>query len=285
MADGKEDLIEFRVINNNNLRESSRIVAGLKCIYQRQSPLLPESHIASLVNDKNYISIAIVKPPFEALGGVTYRPFNERGFAQILFCAVSAGHCDKRYGADLIARLKDYIKATSPIKNLLIYTDTYAIGFFKKKGFTEEITLDESLYMGLIQEYEGATIMQCSITPQMTSSKDHMLQKQKGAGTAEIRPKSFNSHDENFKKPQNVRGLNAEVRSMIQNQQRQLELQAEDARRREALLVSQLEQQQKTSKEQWENSRQLLNGIMEMLQEQREENKGLREQLQQPLSK
>jgi len=72
---------------------------------------------------------------------------------------------------------------------------------------------------------------------------------------------------------------------MIQNQQRQLELQAKDARRREALLASQLEQQQKTSKEQLENSGQLLNRVMEMLQEQREENKGLREQLQQLLSK
>lgn len=72
---------------------------------------------------------------------------------------------------------------------------------------------------------------------------------------------------------------------MIQNQQRQLELQAKDARRREALLASQLEQQQKTSKEQLENSGQLLNRVMEMLQEQRGENKGLREQLQQLLSK
>ena len=66
---------------------------------------------------------------------------------------------------------------------------------------------------------------------------------------------------------------------MIQNQQRQLELQAEDARRREALLASQLEQQQKTSKDQLENSGQLLNRVMGILQEQREENKGLREQL------
>jgi len=69
------------------------------------------------------------------------------------------------------------------------------------------------------------------------------------------------------------------LRSMMQNQQRQLELQAEDARRREALLASQLEQQQKTSKDQLENSGQLLNRVMGILQEQREENKGLREQL------
>lgn len=125
------------------------------------------------------------------------------------------------------------------------------------------------------------------------------------------------SQDENFKKPRNVRGLNAELRSMIQNQQRQLELQTEDAkkreqlflsqletqtndaRKREALLVSQLEQQQKTSEEQqkrWEEqqkkaeeqrekSEQLLNRVMEMLQGQREENKGLREQLQHLLAR
>lgn len=96
------------------------------------------------------------------------------------------------------------------------------------------------------------------------------------------------SQDENFKKPRNVRGLNAELRSMIQNQQRQLELQGEqndDAKKREALLMSQLEQQQKKSEEQREKSEQLLNKVMKMLQEQREENKGLKDQIQQLLSK
>lgn len=88
------------------------------------------------------------------------------------------------------------------------------------------------------------------------------------------------SQDEKFKKPRNVRGLNAELRNMIQMLQRQVERQAEDADRqqreakeRETLLSAQLEQQQKMSEQQ-------LNELMGMLKEQREEIKGQKAQIE-----
>jgi histone acetyltransferase len=43
------------------------------------------------------------------------------------------------------------------------YKDNYAIGYFKKQGFTTDISLDKKLWMGYIKDYEGGTIMQCEM--------------------------------------------------------------------------------------------------------------------------
>lgn len=41
--------------------------------------------------------------------------------------------------------------------HFLTYADNYAVGYFQKQGFTKEITLDKSLWMGYIKDYEGGT--------------------------------------------------------------------------------------------------------------------------------
>merc|ERR1711939_335647 len=176
VVEENQGLIEFRVVNNDNSRESNIILTGLKCIFQKQLPKMPKDYIARLVYDKTHLSIAIVKQPLEVVGGITYRPFASRKFAEIVFCAISSDQQVKGYGAHLMAHLKDYVKATSPIMYFLTYADNYAIGYFKKQGFTKEITLDRSIWMGYIKDYEGGTIMQC-----------RMLPKQKEAVMAKIR--------------------------------------------------------------------------------------------------
>lgn len=85
------------------------------------------------------------------------------------------------------------------------------------------------------------------------------------------------SRGDNFQRPRNVRGLDAELRSMIQTLQRQLEDAAQqnrdaaqqnrDAKERETQLLAQMSQQQ-------ENSAQQISELIGMLKEQREENKG-----------
>jgi histone acetyltransferase len=63
--------------------------------------------------------------------------------------------------------LKDYVKGSSPITHFLTYADNYAIGYFKKQGFTKEINLDKPIWMGYIKDYEGGTLMQCSMLPKV----------------------------------------------------------------------------------------------------------------------
>ncbi|KAG8163470.1 hypothetical protein KVR01_006767 [Diaporthe batatas] len=186
--------IQFRVVNNDGDKDSFIIMTGLKCIFQKQLPKMPKDYIARLVYDRTHVSIAIVKKPLEVVGGITYRPFNDRKFAEIVFCAISSDQQVKGYGAHLMAHLKDYVKATSPVMHFLTYADNYAIGYFKKQGFTKEITLDKSVWMGYIKDYEGGTIMQCTMLERVRYLEvGRMLQKQKECVLAKIRAYS-NSH-------------------------------------------------------------------------------------------
>ncbi|OBT50216.1 histone acetyltransferase [Pseudogymnoascus sp. 24MN13] len=180
--------IEFRVVNNDNQRESLIILTGLKCIFQKQLPKMPKDYIARLVYDRTHLSIAIVKKPLEVVGGITYRPFKGRQFAEIVFCAISSDQQVKGYGAHLMSHLKDYVKATSDVMHFLTYADNYAIGYFKKQGFTKEITLEKPRWMGYIKDYEGGTIMQCTMLPKIRYLEmGRMLLKQKEAVHAKIR--------------------------------------------------------------------------------------------------
>lgn len=163
----KEGKIEFRVVNNDNTKENLMVLTGLKNIFQKQLPKMPKEYIARLVYDRNHLSMAVVRKPLTVVGGITYRPFNERGFAEIVFCAISSTEQVRGYGAHLMNHLKDYVKNTSPIKYFLTYADNYAIGYFKKQGFTKEVTLDKKVWMGYIKDYEGGTLMQCSMLPKI----------------------------------------------------------------------------------------------------------------------
>ena len=163
----KEGRIEFRVVNNDNTKENLMVLVGLKNIFQKQLPKMPKEYIARLVFDRSHLSMAIIKKPLTVVGGITYRPFDKREFAEIVFCAVSSTEQVRGYGAHLMNHLKDYVRNTSPIKYFLTYADNYAIGYFKKQGFTKEVTLDKKVWMGYIKDYEGGTLMQCSMLPKI----------------------------------------------------------------------------------------------------------------------
>ena len=105
VAEEKHGLIEFRVVNNDNSRVSTIILTGLKRIFQNQLAMMPKHYLARLVYDRNHVSIAIVKQPLEVVGGITYRPFNSRPFAETVFCAISSNQQVKGYGAHLMAHL------------------------------------------------------------------------------------------------------------------------------------------------------------------------------------
>ncbi|KAF2722155.1 histone acetyltransferase GCN5 [Polychaeton citri CBS 116435] len=211
VVEEKNGDISFQVVNNDGRHHSSIILTGLKCIFQKQLPKMPKDYIARLVYDRTHCSIAIVKRPpegsyaessdlpGEVVGGITYRPFHSRHFAEIVFCAISSDQQVKGYGAHLMAHLKDYVKATSNenIMHFLTYADNYAIGYFKKQGFTKEITLNKPQWMGYIKDYEGGTIMQCTMLPRVRYLESgRLLLKQKAAVHAKIRAvtKSYEVH-------------------------------------------------------------------------------------------
>ncbi|KAJ2246934.1 histone acetyltransferase [Coemansia sp. RSA 455] len=125
MVEEQQGLIRFEVVYNDSEDESMRRLTELKNIFQKQLPKMPKEYIARLVYDRNHSSLAIVKSNGHVVGGITFRLFEQRQFAEIVFCAVSSSE--------------------------------------QVKGFTKDITLDKRLWMGYIKDYEGGTLMQCSM--------------------------------------------------------------------------------------------------------------------------
>ena len=122
---------------------------------------MPKEYITQLVFDGKHKTLALVKEN-KPIGGICFRSFPSQGFIEIVFCAVTSSEQVKGYGTHLMNHLKDYCNQQK-IRHFLTYADEYAIGYFKKQGFSDEIKLATSAYSGFIKEYEGATLMHCEL--------------------------------------------------------------------------------------------------------------------------
>ncbi|KAL2911493.1 histone acetyltransferase [Polyrhizophydium stewartii] len=152
----REGLVSFRVVCNDSQDDSMILLTGLKNIYQKQLPNMPKEYIARLVYDKNHHHMAVVRKPLTVLGGITYRPFEKRNFAEIVFCAITSTEQVQGYGSRLMSHVKDYVRETYDIWNFLTYADNYAVGYFKKQVRTPHSSL-ESKQMLTLADMEGFT--------------------------------------------------------------------------------------------------------------------------------
>lgn len=139
------------------------LLTGLRTIFQKQLPNMPKEYIARLVYDRAHCSMVVVRHPLTVLGGITYKPFIKGQFAEIVFCAIDTSQQVQGYGSRLMSHVKDFVLTRYDCKHFLTYADNYAIGYFKKQGYTTDITLEKSKWMGYIKDYEGGTIMQCTV--------------------------------------------------------------------------------------------------------------------------
>ena len=183
---------------------------------------MPREYITRLVYDRKHESLAILRQPGNAvIGGITFRLFAERSFCEIVFCAISSSEQVKGWGAALMNELKERLGDGSPTiycPHYLTYADNYAIGYFKKQGFTRRVTLDRSQWAGYIKDYDGGTLMQCTVIPNVNYRRLFpMLHAQKVnlvkaidrvTGCARVYPglkaESFPLHD-----PSSIPGLTA----------------------------------------------------------------------------
>jgi len=66
------------------------------------------------------------------------------------------------------------------LEYLITYADNYAIGYFKKQGFTKNITMPKGRYHGLIKDYDGGTMMECYVHPSIDYTRiPEMIQSQR----------------------------------------------------------------------------------------------------------
>ncbi|KAI5132486.1 histone acetyltransferase [Nematocida ausubeli] len=159
--------------------QSMQTLLVLRTIFQKQLPNMPKEYVTRLLFDTKHRSMAMIdKKENKVVGGICYRLFYNESFAEIVFCAVNSDSQIKGYGEFMMTMLKKTVLAdfrdiarksnelfNSPIY-LLTYADNYAIGYFKKQGFTKKITFIN--WRGRIKDYEGGTLMQGKILPDIT---------------------------------------------------------------------------------------------------------------------
>ncbi|KAI0048277.1 hypothetical protein FA95DRAFT_1491094 [Auriscalpium vulgare] len=188
----RRGLIQVLPVENDGQPRSLVILTNLKTLFRKQLPVMPREYIARLVFDSNSKCLAICKRGYKVVGGICFRPFPHRGFAEIVFFATASVAQEKGYGGMLMDHFKAHIRNIYPdMMYFLTYADNFAVGYFKKQGFSKEITLDRSVWAGYIKDYEGGTIMQCTLLRNVDylATKD-MLAQQREAILAKIRQMS-----------------------------------------------------------------------------------------------
>jgi len=92
----------------------------------------------------------------------------------------------------LMDHYKAHIRRTYPdMMHFLTYADNFAVGYFEKQGFSKEITLDRSVWAGYIKDYEGGTIMQCTMLRKLDYlDKPKIFSQQQDAIMTKIRQMS-----------------------------------------------------------------------------------------------
>jgi len=142
---------------------------------------MPRDYIARLVFDPKHNDMVLVKAG-QVIGGVCFRIFSPPGrqsFTEIVFCAVTANEQVKGYGTHLMNHLKDY-HIQRGVYHFLTYADEFAIGYFRKQGFSMDISLPSNVYHGYIKEYEGATLMGCELHPRVVYTQlSSMIRRQR----------------------------------------------------------------------------------------------------------
>ncbi|VDN05328.1 unnamed protein product [Thelazia callipaeda] len=164
-----DNVISFHVISNNydanHCHQKLAWLLQLQCLFSTQLPRMPKEYISRLVFDNRHKNLVIIKRERGVIGGICFRQFPTQGFIEIVFCAVTANEQVKGYGTHMMNHLKDYHITTCHIYHFLTYADEFAVGYFKKQGFSQKITIDKKQYHGYIKDYEGATLMGCQLHP------------------------------------------------------------------------------------------------------------------------
>ena len=153
--------LEFCVAQNDDTPENMLKLIAVKNTFARQLPKMPKDYIVRLVFCPRHQTFLMTQDS-QVIGGCCFRPFPERKFAEIVFLAVSANHQVKGYGTRLMSNFKEYCK-TAGICYLLTYADNFAIGYFQKQGFTENISFPTDQWKGYIKDYDGGTLMGCPV--------------------------------------------------------------------------------------------------------------------------
>ncbi|EAX89975.1 acetyltransferase, GNAT family protein [Trichomonas vaginalis G3] len=155
--------IQYRLITNDSTDQSLIWLTMARNIFHHELSQMPENYISKLVFNKNHFTCVLILDGM-VFGGICFRPFFDRDFAEIAFCAVSSTGQIKGYGSHIMSQVKTYMQAMQ-IHNVLTYADNSAVGYFNRQGFTLQINLDPQIWRHCIKDYQGATLIHCKLYP------------------------------------------------------------------------------------------------------------------------
>ena len=151
--------LSFSMVYNDSTSISWLKLIDLKEIFHECLPQMPTAYITRIIMDKKHRSIIATMDciddnnnnnnknhydvnggdgmplqPKGVFGGVCFRPFPERNFAEVVFLAISQNHQIKGFGTRLMNHLKQTLKRMG-IYHIITFADNNAIDYFAKQGF------------------------------------------------------------------------------------------------------------------------------------------------------
>jgi histone acetyltransferase len=155
--------IEFAIVQNDRKTENMIQLLHLRNLFSKALVKMPRDYVVRMIFDRRHFTYAMYREDGSIVGGLCFRPFASRGFAEVVFLAIAQGEQVKGRGTRLMNYFKEYCKHELGIHYLLTYADNFAIGYFKKQGFTADITLPSAQWKGYIKDYDGGTMMGCRL--------------------------------------------------------------------------------------------------------------------------
>lgn len=153
--------LRYRLIVNDGSRQSLVWLASTKNVFSEALSEMPQEYITKLIFNRNHFTVVLIKNGL-IIGGICFRPFYDRGFAEIAFCVTLTRERVRGYGSFAMALVKNYLQVIG-ISHILTYADNSAINYFKRQGFTLYIQLSPDVWKRCIKDYDGATLMHCII--------------------------------------------------------------------------------------------------------------------------
>lgn len=189
----KKGTLEFRAIKNDGKEKSFIALANFQQVVHLALPSMHKPYIAKTVFDPTHTSLVMIEKKKarihgkyheteKVIGGICYRPWENRKFVEMVYLIVDEDHRGGGYGAHLVNHFKDEIKSSfnEEVMDILAYADLTAVGFFKKQGFTRDVTLDKKLWVGVIKDYIQSGLMQCTMLEKIRYVESaRMILKQK----------------------------------------------------------------------------------------------------------
>ncbi|RAL62650.1 hypothetical protein DID88_004495 [Monilinia fructigena] len=167
--------VEFRAVKNDGGESSLITLARFQKLVQVELPNMDHESIQATVFDPNNTCFVMVKKvgdpvqTEEVIAGVAYRVWEARRFVEMVYLAVHKNEHKTGLGTCLMNHFKDEVKSSMEenVMEILAYVDNFAVGFFKKQGFTKDITLEKRVWGEIINNYTESILMQCTLLPRI----------------------------------------------------------------------------------------------------------------------